>query len=111
MSELHLFPRDRVIRQPLTGGRTDAVAVTHLGMTKVYECPQDIHAAVLVACAPELEAAEAAAARRRLRLFKARLRLSRRAALRRLARDAMAGATISVLAGVLAAVVAWSQGL
>lgn len=111
MSELHLFPRDRVIRQPMTGGRTDAVAVTHLGMTKVYDCPQDLHAAVLVQCTPELEAAEAATARRRLRSYKARLRMTRAATLRRFRQDILAGVLISVVMGAAAGAFAFGLGL
>jgi hypothetical protein len=62
MSEPLPFPADRIVRRvtpPLTG---DQIAVMRAGPdagTVVYDCEQDFHAAVLVACAELLAAREA----------------------------------------------------
>jgi hypothetical protein len=59
---VHPFPADRIVRRvtpPLTG---DQIAVMRAGPdagTVVYACEQDLHAAVLVACADLLAAREA----------------------------------------------------
>lgn len=72
------FPTHRRVRWPeppmpdlaLLG---DSVGVVHLGKVKVYDCPQDLHAAVMVACADELEAAEEAYARHAVAAYRARV--------------------------------------
>ena len=52
----------------------DGVRVVHLGKVTVYDCPQDLHAAVLVACAAELHAARRPARRRAVAAYRAALR-------------------------------------
>lgn len=114
---MHLlaFPEDRILYPTQAGARrpldslaaTDAVIVTHQGMSKVYDCPQDLHAAVLVACAPELRATERRRTRHRIRRHAA--------AVRRL--SARRWKTVNrwleacAVAGAAAAIVAWGFGL
>lgn len=73
MSEPLPFPADRIVRRlapPLTGDQIAVIAAGPDAETVVYACEQDLHAAVLVACADLLAAREthvAAAAAHRAR--------------------------------------------
>lgn len=103
---------------PFPGSRPpatpDQVAVTHRGETRIYDCPQDLQAAVLTACSPELEAAELLFARQHLRRFKARVRgrrLARVEGWRRLGRTFVGLSAIAALAGFAGVMLAYAAGL
>ena len=62
MAEPLPFPADRIVRRlapPLTGDQIAVIAADPAAETVVYACEQDLHAAVLVACAELLAAREA----------------------------------------------------
>lgn len=107
-STLHTFPRDRVFRdladRPLH--TNDQVAVTHLGATKVYDCPGDLHSAVLALFREDLDAERDAAVERAL----TEAHQTRLQSRRTLVRKAKAICLNAGLVGSLAGLVAYMAG-
>lgn len=126
-AQLHTFPAERIVRSveachpgQQSGAAasaepgpslTDAVVVTHRGMSKVYDCPQDLHAAVLVACGPELRQAERRRTRRRIRRHARAVRRIVTASARVRARAVNRWLEACVVAGAGMAILLWGWGL
>lgn len=117
--ELHNFPAERHVRPWLAfesrhpGQQSGAaaaaepgrsqVAVTCRGETRIFDCEQDLHAAVLVANRDVLAAGERKLSRARLKLRDARIATWRRRRWLHAYRLVRTGLAFAILAGVLAA--------
>lgn len=106
---VHPFPEDRIIRRVLPGPAlpADAVTVTQHGVSQTFDCEQDLHAAVLVACRDQLQAREDAAVNRALVAQRRRLdaqAAAERMAARRRRHDLLTrGVLLCLAAGIIAA--------
>lgn len=103
-AQVFIFPEAEIVRRP-AAVRAGQVAITHHGVTRIYDTPQDLWAAVLVECAPELEAAERGRALRRLRRTMAAIRRRRGRTLLRFGPDLVLAAGLALLSGAMMAAV------